>query len=230
MFKYLYKYFNKLLLKIAPTTVIRLMWNKRGVGYINNEIGDAYRLMYEDLAILCLKETPLRILEYGCGYGYLSKIVFEKNQGYLKIEHYGIDYSSTQIENAKNYFKEGNFYVCDITKRIDMFEDDAFDVVIGVSVLMYIQPDLIDNAIKELLRICKNKLFVVEYYYKYLSKAKQDSYKQAFYGDGRRIYDYESLLFNNGFKNVKIMPIEYFHNKEINIEGIMPQTLIVAEK
>ena len=225
----LYSKIRKLLFWAFPDFMVRRSWLKRGKNYINEDLSDAYRLMYDMLANLCLKEKPKKILEYGCGDGYLLKEIFLKNSGNLNIEYVGIDYSPTQIENVKKFFKEGNFFVYDLTKGIHQFKDGEFDIVVGVDVLMYIQPALINNAISELHRICKNKLFLVEYYYKYLSD-KKEAYREAHFSDGRCIYDYAELLTKHGFKKINTVPIEFFTDKMINIQDEMAQTLVIAEK
>ena len=225
----LYSKIRKLLFWAFPDFMVRRSWLKRGKNYINEDLSDAYRLMYDMLANLCLKEKPKKILEYGCGDGYLLKEIFLKNSGNLNIEYVGIDYSPTQIENVKKFFKEGNFFVYDLTKGIHQFKDGEFDIVVGVDVLMYIQPALINNAISELHRICKNKLFLVEYYYKYLSD-KKEAYREAHFSDGRCIYDYAELLAKHGFKKINTVPIEFFTDKMINIQDEMAQTLVIAEK
>jgi len=226
----LYSKIRKLLFWAFSDFMIRRSWLKRGKNYINEGISDTYRLMYDMLANLCLKEKPKKILEYGCGYGYLLNEIFLKNSDNLNIEYVGIDYSPIQIEKAKKFFKGGNFFVYDLTKGIHQFKDGEFDIVVGVDVLMYIQPALINNAISNLFKICKNKLFLVEYYYKYLSDKKKEDYREAHFSDGRCIYDYAELLTKHGFKKINTVPIEFFTDKMINIQDEMAQTLVIAEK
>lgn len=213
---------------VVPTFIRKRHWEKRGGTYHDEQTSRAYKEMYEYLADFCLKEHPKRILEYGCGYGHLLKKISDINCGKDDIEYYGIDFSSTQIENAKKYFSDGKFYVGDITKLLKNFEDNYFDVVIGVGVLMYLQKKDISKAILELKRVCKNKVYIVEYYYKYLAQEKQDAYKSVIGLDGRDIYDYEELLLNNGFKDVQIKHLQQFSDKEINVDGEMAQTLVVG--
>ncbi len=220
----------RLLRQLNKKYAAKLMWENRGSVYHLEEISMAYRNMYDYLSGLCLKEDPNSILEYGCGYGYLLKKIADRNNNSKKMYYYGIDYSSEQILHAKNYFKEAEFIVADLTKPLSSIKDNFFDVVIGVGVLMYIQPRDINKAISELYRLCKKKIMVVEYYYKYLNPAKQHAYKRAIRHDCRCIYDYSSLLEQVGFRNIQVVQMEFFYDPYINTLNEMPQTLIVADK
>ncbi len=230
LLSYLISLVRRLIFVVKPDLVVHRFWKQRGRDYKDEEISSAYRLMYEEITDLCLQEKPERVLEYGCGYGYMSKLIFERGGKDRGIEFYGVDYSPAQIENARGYFSEGRFSVCDITRPIPEFSEGLFDVVTGVGVLMYIQPDRINNVVRELYRVCGKKLFAAEYYYKYLSPEKQSAYEKAFYSDGRRIYDYERLFEGVGFRNVRTVSFPSFTDPSVNTKNEMPQFLIIAEK
>ena len=74
-----------------------------------------------------------------------------------------------------------------------------------------------------------NKIFVVEYYYKYLSDEKKEKFTRSTKFDGRCNHDYEELLEQNGFSNIRIYPIQYYYDSKINDTDSMPFTLIVGE-
>jgi len=156
----LYSKIRKLLFWAFPDFMVRRSWLKRGKNYINEDLSDAYRLMYDMLANLCLKEKPKKILEYGCGDGYLLKEIFLKNSGNLNIEYVGIDYSPTQIENVKKFFKEGNFFVYDLTKGIHQFKDGEFDMVVSYEVIEHLKKP--ESFLKEIKRVLvKNGIFTL---------------------------------------------------------------------
>ena len=71
-----------LLYRIAPQYATKLYWKGRGAGYINEGLSEPYKLMYEDLADASLASNPSKVLEYGCGYGYLLKRIYEKLRGF----------------------------------------------------------------------------------------------------------------------------------------------------
>lgn len=223
---------KKMFLKYFPEYSIKRSWHKRGHTYYAKKLDIVEKMMYDWLADLCLCEYPKTILEYGCGHGYLLKNIEERNKTDLNTEYYGIDYSQSQIENAREYFPNGIFHEMDITNNKDLvqFEEKRFDVVIGVSILMYIVNRQINAAISNLNDLCKNKIFLIEYCYEYLTDKTKRDYEESTAHDGRRIHDYEDLLYQNGFKNIHTFPIQYYHDTKININNAMPLTLVTGDK
>ncbi len=206
--------------------VNKLQWYIRGNTYHAEQISEAYLQAYDHIADLILQEKPNRILEYGCGYAFLLKKIYEKNTNNYIKEFFGTDYSATQIKNAIKKFPESKFTVADLCSKTS-YEDNFFDVMVGLGVLLCIPPSKIELAIAELHRICAGKIFIVEYYYKYLPDHKKTAYDNT---KDKYIHDYEELLRKQGFRNVQTFPIEAFANKTINILDEMPHTLVIAEK
>jgi SAM-dependent methyltransferase len=75
---------------------------------------------------------PRKILDYGCGAGWLSKILLSK--GYDVI---GIDASRALIRNAVKSMGEGRFIVGDCYHL--PFADETFDCIIGCAVLHHLE-------------------------------------------------------------------------------------------
>lgn len=94
-----------------------------------------------------------RILEIGCGAGYLSNYFIQKKYCYT-----GIDYSENMIKTCKKKYRS-NFYVGNAL-NLD-FKDDSFDFTIIYSVLHYL--DNIEDAFKaieESLRVSRKGIFI----------------------------------------------------------------------
>ena len=140
-------------------------WEIRGKSYKNEQISDTYQKMYLDIAQRCIAENPKSILEYGCGYGHLLKVISQMDKENTIKQYYGIDFSSTQIANARQYFPQAVFSCEDLVNNFKLFDDEVFDVVVGISVLMYINKKHIDQVLSGLLRITKSKIFIVFNYY-----------------------------------------------------------------
>ncbi|MBQ8425730.1 MAG: class I SAM-dependent methyltransferase [Clostridia bacterium] len=87
----------------------------------------------------------LRLLDAGCGDGYLSSIFRD-----LGANVYAFDGSENFINLAKNEFKNINYQVCDIKKDLP-FDDKFFDIIVSSLVLMDI--DNIEPFFKEANRI-----------------------------------------------------------------------------
>ena len=94
-----------------------------------------------------------KIIEIGCGSGYLSNYFIQKKYNYT-----GIDYSKNMIETCKKKYNS-NFYIGNATNL--NFKDNTFDYSIIYSVLHYL--DNIEDAfkaIKESLRVSKKGIFI----------------------------------------------------------------------
>lgn len=74
---------------------------------------------------------PKRILDFGCGGGWLSKILCK--EGYDVV---GIDASETLARNAKRINLRSEFMVCDCTEL--SFKENTFDMIIGVGILHHL--------------------------------------------------------------------------------------------
>ncbi|MBF0231424.1 MAG: class I SAM-dependent methyltransferase [Desulfamplus sp.] len=217
-----------LLLRRFPK-LIQMQWEKRGGENWVQELSPAYQQMYEGLTRIILQDKPQTILEYGCGYGYLLKILFENSENAQKRKFWGCDYSSSQVRQAKHYFPQANFIQADITKKAPEFENIQFDAVVGVSVLMYLSQRGIIDFLQEVKKICRGKIYIVEYYYKYLSNEKQKAYQEAMPNDGRKIYDYEQLLKENGITVIETQQFESMINPETNSANEMPLSLTIGQ-
>jgi len=76
-------------------------------------------------------EKPRLVLDYGCGGGWLSKLICRWG-----FEVVGIDLSKRLIKVAKFVCREGDFVVCDAMRL--PFRDDAFNFIIGISILHHL--------------------------------------------------------------------------------------------
>ncbi len=76
-------------------------------------------------------EQPKFILDYGCGGGWLSKLLLK--WGFNVV---GVDISENMVKNAKLVCPEADFIVCDAMRL--PFKEDIFDFVIGISILHHL--------------------------------------------------------------------------------------------
>jgi len=89
-------------------------------------------------------EKPRLVLDYGCGGGWLSRLIFK-----WRFEVVGIDLSKRLVKIAKFVCRESDFVVCDAMRL--PFKDGAFDFIIGISILHHL-PKL-SMAFSELKRV-----------------------------------------------------------------------------
>ncbi|KKP93107.1 MAG: type 11 methyltransferase [Parcubacteria group bacterium GW2011_GWC1_38_6] len=88
------------------------------------------------------------VLDVGCGQGQYSDIF--KNNNYL-----GIDIDTKAINYARKKYNNSRFEIMDMTK-IDLL-DSSFDFVFSVAVLHHLEDGDLLVALKEILRVTKNK-------------------------------------------------------------------------
>lgn len=100
-----------------------------------------------------------KVLDVGCGKGYLLFEMLLIEPG-LKI--YGTDISYYAIKNSKKEIKN-RLIKHDISKKLP-FSKSYFDLVISLNTIHNLEIYNLENAIKEIQRVGKKKLIVVESY------------------------------------------------------------------
>jgi ubiquinone/menaquinone biosynthesis C-methylase UbiE len=132
-------------------------WNKIADKWFERytEYGDINRQYIIDPVIFKLigSVDGKRVLDAGCGNGYLSRLLSKKGAKVV-----GIDISRRSIEIARAIENEaplGIKYHVGSLSNLSFLEDESFDIIISNIVLPGLQD--IDNAIKEMYRILKPK-------------------------------------------------------------------------
>ncbi len=97
-----------------------------------------------------LQNVKGRVLDYGCGDGFLTELIFE-GVDENKFNLTGVDLATSRINEAQDKQIYDELVVYD-GRRLP-FADNSFDVVISNSVLEHI-PDL-DQALVEMRRVLK---------------------------------------------------------------------------
>lgn len=107
--------------------------------------------MYKEIDVI-LKNSNLKILDVGCGYGRLTKQIVDK---YPKITVFGIDISRNYIDIFnKSLGPKNKAFQSDIKKL--PFEDNSFDVIFIVTTLMYMGDKFSQQqAVSEVFRVLK---------------------------------------------------------------------------
>jgi ubiquinone/menaquinone biosynthesis C-methylase UbiE len=154
------------------------------------------------------------ILEIGCGAGAFVYVL--KNNFDCKI--YGIDYSNSLLEEARNHIPDGKFYVKEAIS-ID-FMDNFFDVIFAHSVFQYF-PNMnyaistISKSFNQLKSggsialLDLNDISYMDEYHKDRSMLYKDKteYDKAYIGLDHLFFNKEELsniLKNIGFSNIFI--------------------------
>jgi glycosyltransferase involved in cell wall biosynthesis/ubiquinone/menaquinone biosynthesis C-methylase UbiE len=117
--------------------------------YDNKVFPNVIRRREVDLIKSQLKnKNPKRILDYGCGGGWLSLRLFK--WGFNVV---GVDISRKMVKNAKFVCPGGEFIVADAENL--PFRDNVFDYVFGVSILHHLNN--LKQACNELKQVMCNK-------------------------------------------------------------------------
>jgi ubiquinone/menaquinone biosynthesis C-methylase UbiE len=104
-----------------------------------------------------LKNTPEKILDFGCGDGLMTE---EVRLQFPKSKIYGIDPSKESITYAKTNHTSINFKISN--KKINIFPHAHFDLIYAAAVFHHIPFHEHNYYIKELMKILKpNGLLVI---------------------------------------------------------------------
>ena len=100
-----------------------------------------------------LKNKDAKILDAGCGTGFVGDILYHK--GYKNIV--GVDFSKEMLTRAlkKNVYE--SLSLCDLTQKLD-FKDNSFDAIVcaGTFTCGHVGP----QALNEMVRITKNEGYI----------------------------------------------------------------------
>lgn len=140
------------------------------------------------------------LLEIGCGSGPNLNLIARR---FPNCEIAGMDINKNAVETGNNFFaiqgiKNASLFPgkVDDLKKI---ADKSYDLVLADAVLIYIGPGKIKKIAKEMLRIAKKGLILVEH-----NSDKKDTL--GFYNDGLWLRDYSKLFKTFGF-NAKLTKI-----------------------
>lgn len=156
-----------------------------------------------------------KILEYGCGTGILARYLLQLEPD-LAIE--GVDISPKAIAVAKKTlkkYKNAHFQAADALHM--PFKDNAFDFVVGNSILHHID---LPNALKEIVRVLKpgGKIWFCEpnMLNPQIALEKNVPFVKSFFQDSEdeRAFSRWGIakdLKRHGFRNVTTSPYEFLH-------------------
>ena len=136
-------------------------------------------------------------MEVGCGYGKVLRSLRE----FTAVPLTGIDFSSSQLEKAKEYLSglEGITLVRGDAERLP-FPDGSFDVVFTSNVILHNPPKKADRMRREILRVSK----------KYVVHKEDTDVNFSRYG-----YDHARIYQEMGLKVVRAEKIDSAMDSEI---------------
>lgn len=195
-------------------------WADRGQVYMDEILDSGYldrEIFFQDMLISKLKEIEFNsFFEAGCGFGWNVRRV-KKEFPEAKVG--GLDFSLTQLNNAREYLKKTRIPVVNGDNCQIPYKDDAFDVGFSLGVFMNIHPEKIGLALKEMIRVCRKFIIHIEYDETHTTTALKE--KRAF-KTNIISHDYKTLYQKLGMKVSEFYTHEQFgkaylsHQKNLN--------------
>lgn len=137
-------------------------WEERGKTLMKTEINNPISVKYAQFLgnyISNLQPTPESILEYGCGYGGKLTVLEQKFSG-KHVKLFGVDISSTNLDNARSILKNTTLKLVDgVTIPYD---NKQFDLSFTASVLQHVPEKDFSKICNELIRVTKHTIIHVE--------------------------------------------------------------------
>jgi SAM-dependent methyltransferase len=139
------------------------------------------------------------LLEVGCGAG-ANMYQILKSYGEEQKQLGGIDISPSAIETAKKAFN-GAFFKVGSVEDI-MMSDNSADVVLSDMTMIYVGPNRINKAIKEIKRVARERVVFCEFHVASFIDRLKLRMSSGYHG-----YNYVRLLEKHGFYDVTLYKI-----------------------
>ena len=150
--------------KFIRTTDQKVFWEKRteqDFNAISQVDTDPYYQKLDEFVINRLSHSKSgAILEVGCHFGYrLGKFSKELPTR----EFFGVDLGETNLQYGQNHLPSLSDLSLINANAVNLpFSDQSFETVYTVVSLTHMDFNLVDQAISEIIRVCRNQLLLIE--------------------------------------------------------------------
>jgi ubiquinone/menaquinone biosynthesis C-methylase UbiE len=139
--------------------------------------------------------TPARVLEVGCAYGRLARIVAESDARPAVV---GADLSAQMLDHARTYLAPLAVPLVQADASHLPFADRAFDVVYTYGLMMHVAPQEIAQVVAELTRVASRGIACLETALPDGSAARRThTFSRSVFA-----YDYRALFAQPGWTTV----------------------------
>ena len=155
---------------------------------------------HRELIIKALKRIKFgSIIEVGCGAGAnLGKII----QNFKGVAVGGIDINKDAIDTALEIFGN-NADVLEVSSMDKIFlSDQSCDVILSDMTCIYADPFRIKTVIKEIRRVVRNNILLVEFHHE--NWWKRQLLRLV---SGYNSYNWKKLLESNGFYDIEMVKL-----------------------
>lgn len=166
-----------------------------------------YNQMITNIISYLNSEKNIKILDAGCGTGYLSSKLSE-----IGYDVYSVDYSKNALDILSKRVNGAKIYHADLSKEL-FFNDNMFDEIVCVNALYSIGTQSINSVMAEFYRILKKGGTIVV-----TDPKKNFSNFKIFLSDLNLLKRNEGLFFTGYFliKNLSVYIRLFFYNKTID--------------
>lgn len=181
---------------------VRDYWLERGRRYVgefkrHGPFARRYFRRQERVLLQVLRGLDFEtVLEVGCGFGRMTKLVLDEFPNVKKIK--GIDLSPQQIEICKSYISNLEKVELSVGTVQDLEEpNNSYDLVMAVELLMHIPFGEIEGVLGQMVRVARK--YIVNLDWHGPTRKELGGYCFA--------HDYNSLYRNLGIKDVRTIPV-----------------------
>ena len=144
-------------------------WQRRGASYPRQVSSPATRDFYarqaSELAEILKGLQFHSVAEVGCGFGRIGERLVDRSG----VRWVGADLSRNQLMEARRRNPSLRPRLVEASAGALPLRDGAFDLVLGVEVLMHIPPDRIATVLRELWRVSRRYILHLDWYEDYLA-------------------------------------------------------------
>ena len=143
----------------SDTYIPHNYWKEHGKTYFTNfKYNEDFKKQETKLLDELNKIKFQTVLEYGCGFGRITKLI---NENFKPINYTAFDISVEQLNNAQKFCDCDNINFSEST--IENFEpDQKYDLVVGSEVLMHVKPENIEEYIKKIVGWSKKYILSID--------------------------------------------------------------------
>ena len=147
---------------------------------------------------ICAQHPFHSVLEVGCAYGQNFSFFAEY---FPHAQMVGIDPNEESVKSGNEVLAEKGLSHVELcvagATDLSIFEDDTFDVVYSSAALQYLGPDSIQEAAREMLRVARRVVIVLEQHEEN-SEVKEGALGRFIHGPSREtsfwVRDYRALF------------------------------------
>lgn len=186
----------------------REYWMRRGEAYRDEILASGYldrEIFFQDMILERVGRLQVNsTFEAGCGFGWNIRRV---KTLYPDMRVGGLDFSLSQLHKGRQYLEGYDISTVHGDACHMPFSDNAFDLGFSLGVFMNIHGDKIEQAAREMLRVCRRYVLHLEYDE---TRATQTLREKRAFKTNIVPHDYKALYESLGARTIEVLTHEDF--------------------